>query len=515
MDSVPSDSSSPLEHRETLPILIAGATGYVGGRLATRLLEAGYQLRCLARTPAKTHRYEWAEDVEVVRGDVLEPESLVNAMRGCSAAYYLVHSMGGAEDFSEAEARGARNFRDAAEKVELERIVYLGGIVGDDDEALSKHLASRKRVGEILASGRTPVTEFRAAVIIGSGSISFEMLRYLTEVLPVMTTPRWVSTRCQPIAIEDVLEYLVLALDDTTQTSHIVPIGGEDVLTYRDMMQIYADEAGLTRRVIVPVPVLSPGLSSHWVGLVTPLPAGIARPLVDSLSHEVIVEGNTADELFDHRPIGYRDAVRRALQNIADSQVTTRWSDAGFSPADAIPGDPEWAGGTVLSEQRTVDVEATPEDVYWAVSRIGGDAGYYVMNWAWALRGLVDQLVGGPGLRRGRRHPTELRSGESLDFWRVVDADPGHSLELQAEMRMPGRGWLHFSIAETPGGSILEQTAYFVPRGLFGRLYWYAMFPFHALLFGRMARAIAKMAEERFANTRDGTATPVTPSTEA
>ncbi len=479
------------------PILVTGATGYVGGRLVTRLLEEGHEVRCLARTPAKALRYDWADRAEVVAGDVTDPQSLRTAMEGCAAAFYLVHSLGD-DGFEEEEARAAEHFRAAAAAAGVGRIVYLGGIVPDDDRDLSPHLASRKRVGEILATGPTPVTELRAAVIIGSGSISFEMLRYLTDVLPVMTTPRWVRTRCQPIAIRDVLAYLVAAVADTSDTSHVVPIGGRNVLSYQEMMQVYAEEAGLRRRIILPVPMLSPGLSSLWVGLVTPLPSGIASQLIDSLIVDVVVSGDAAATLFpDIEPVSYRHAVRRALRRLEDAAVPTRWSDAGAFPADPLPGDPEWAGGTVFDERREVASPAPPGDMYWAVARIGGSVGYYVMNWAWALRGLLDQLVGGPGLRRGRRHPTDLRPGESLDFWRVVDVEPGRCLELQAEMRVPGKAWLRFEIEETSSGSALAQTAFFAPKGLWGRMYWIAMFPFHALIFERMARAIAAAAEAR------------------
>lgn len=478
-----------------MKLLVTGATGYVGGRLVRSLIDAGHEVRCMVRTPAKALAYEWAEQAEVVRGDVLDSDSIDRAIAGCDAAYYLVHSMGSTTDFGPTEATGAENFRQAAERANVRRIVYLGGIVRG--EKLSHHLASRKRVGEILAAGAIAVTEFRAAIVIGSGSISFEMLRYLTEVLPIMTTPSWVRTKCQPIAIRDVLEYLVKALEQDDSANRVIEIGGADVLTYQEMMQIYAEEAGLARRTIIRVPVLSPGLSSLWIGLVTPLPSAVARPLIDSLEHEVVVIDDTAQTLFDHRPIGYRHAVTLALARIQNSEVVTRWSDAGYSPADAIPGDPDWAGGTVFSEKRTAESTATTDDLYWAVSRIGGDVGYYAVDWAWKIRGLLDKLVGGPGLRRGRRHATNLRPGEALDFWRVVDVDPGSSLELAAEMRVPGEAWLRFEVTATDTGSSLNQTAYFAPRGLLGRVYWLVMFPFHAAIFAGMARSITAAAERR------------------
>ncbi|CAN5782839.1 SDR family oxidoreductase [soil metagenome] len=474
-------------------VLVTGATGYVGGRLVSRLLEDGHEIRCLVRNEAKASRHPWSDDVQIMLGDVTDAASLDAALEGCDAAYYLVHSMGSSRHFSADEALGATTFRDAAGRAGTGRIVYLGGIVHGD--GLSTHLSSRQKVGEILAEGSVSVTEMRAAVIIGSGSISFEMLRYLTEVLPVMTTPTWVRTRCQPIAIRDVLEYLVAAIHDPSHSSRVVELGGADVLSYQEMMQIYAQEAGLRRRTIVPVPVLSPRLSSLWVGLVTPLPPSVARPLIDSLRHEVIVRRPEEAARFSHQPMGYRQAVRRALERADLDEVTTRWSDAGHSPATVIPGDPDWAGGTVFEDDRVLESTASAEALYEAVARIGGEVGYYALGWAWSVRGFIDQVVGGPGLRRGRRHPTDLRPGESLDFWRVLKVEPGHLLELEAEMRLPGRGWLRFEMSESATGSTLRQTAYFAPRGLWGRLYWVAVLPFHTLIFGRMARSVAARAE--------------------
>ncbi len=479
-------------------VLVLGATGYVGGRLVTRLLEQGYTVRVLARSPARAKRHSWSDDVELVVGDVLEPGTLIPAFAGCTAAYHLVHSIGTGDDFAETEATSAENVRDAAAAAGLRRLVYLGGM-GDDgsgDGALSAHLASRRRVGQILASGPTPVTELRAAVIIGSGSLSFEMLRYLTEVLPVMITPSWVSTRCQPIAIRDVLQYLVGVLDDPSDTNRVFDIGGPDVLTYADMMRTYAEVAGLPRRLILPVPVLSPRLSSHWIGLVTPLPARTARPLVDSLRHEVVVHDHGIDELVPHEPVSFREALELAVRRTGAGGVDTRWTDAGFSPADPIPGDPEWAGGTILADRQSVETSASPAALFEAFMRIGGANGYYVANWAWWIRGLADRVIGGPGLRRGRRHPTELRVGESLDFWRVVDVAEGKHLVLQAQMKVPGTAWLSWRVepGDDPGSSVLHQEALFAPRGLFGRLYWYTMLPFHWMIFRRMAHAVADHA---------------------
>jgi uncharacterized protein YbjT (DUF2867 family) len=476
--------------------LVTGATGYVGGRLVPRLLEAGHRVRCLTRDPAKLDLDPWRDQVEVVKGDVLDLDSLRTALHGCDFAYYLVHSMGHADDFGEADRTGAGNFRTAADEAALRRIVYLGGLGRSEDEALSKHLESRHEVGRVLAQGSTPVTEVRAAVVIGSGSVSFEMLRYLTEVLPIMTTPKWVRTRCQPIAIRDVLEILTRVLDDEP-VDRVLEVGGPEILTYEEMMQIYAEEAGLRRRLIVPVPVLSPGLSSRWVGLVTPLPVGVARPLVDSLRNEVIVHDDSLDRLFPFEPMGYRQAVQRALQRTTHLEVETRWSDANTSPASPRPTDPSWSGGAQFQDERVVDSPAPAEDVFWAFTRIGGEVGYYGFGWAWRLRGWLDSLVGGAGLRRGRRHPEDLRPGEALDFWRVRNVEPGRSLLLEAEMKLPGNAWLEWKAEPRDVGCRLTQTATFVPRGLLGRLYWFTLVPFHTFIFGAMARRIAAAGARR------------------
>lgn len=473
-------------------ILMTGASGYIGGRLVPRLVAAGHDVVCLTRDSSRLERVGWRSSVHVVEGDVLDRDGLVGAMKGCDAAFYLVHSMEqGSHDFTVRDREAALNFRSAADAVGLGRIVYLGGLGSGPN--MSRHLASRQEVGRLLAAGSTPVTELRAAVIIGSGSVSFEMLRYLTEVLPVMITPGWVRTRCQPIAVGDVLEILVSALEDETDSDHMLEIGGPDRLSYEEMMRTYAEVAGLTRRWIIPVPVLTPRLSSHWVGLVTPLPAGVAKPLVESLRTEVIVHDNTHAEETAGPLTPYREAVAQALTRSLAVDGDSRWSDA--DPGSATGADPRWAGGTVLVDERIIASSAPTGELYRAFSRIGGEGGYYTMDWAWRVRGFLDHLAGGVGLRQGRRHPEQVEVGDPIDFWRAVDVVPGRKLTLQAEMKLPGRAWLDFEATPTEHGSELRQTATFIPRGLMGRLYWWTLAPFHLAIFGRMARRIARVAE--------------------
>jgi uncharacterized protein YbjT (DUF2867 family) len=486
-------------------VLVTGASGYIGGRLVPELLDAGHTVRCLARTPSKLDDQVWRDRVEVVAGDVTDRASLDRALEGCGAAYFLVHSMGGPADFDEEDRRAAACFREAAAAAGVRRVVYLGGLGRDDDPALSRHLRSRHEVGQVLADGDVPVTELRAAIIIGSGSASFEMLRYLVEVLPVMVTPRWVDNRCQPIAIRDVLARLVASIADPDDAAnHVVEIGGPDVLTYREMMQTYAEVAGLARRRIVAVPVLTPKLSSRWVGLVTPLPTGLAKPLVESLINEVVVT-RPAEPLADHpAPMPFRRALELALERSADLQVSTRWSDAtlsGQTPADPLPTDPDWAGGSLLSDDQSITTPAPPAAVFAAVSGIGGDRGWYVTPFLWQARGWMDKLVGGVGMRRGRRHPDDLWVGDALDFWRVEAVEPSALVRLRAEMKLPGEAWLQWTIEPAGTGSELRQQAIFYPRGLLGRLYWYVLIPFHAVIFARMCAKIGQAAEEIAART--------------
>lgn len=481
-------------------VLVAGSTGYVGRRLIPELLAAGHRVRCLARRPAELGSEDWIDHVEVVAGDVTRPATLPPAFEGVTAAYYLIHSIGAGEDWRERDQRAALEFRRAAEAVGTRQIIFLGGLGDANVGELSPHLASRHEVGETLAGGSVPVTELRAAVIIGSGSASFEMLRHLTEVLPAMVCPRWVDTRCQPIGIRDLLVYAVGVLGNPGALGQVVEIGGADVVTYRQMMTGYAEVAGLRRRLIITVPILSPRLSSLWVGLVTPLPPSLARPLVDSLVNEVIVTDDLARRIVDHEPMTYRQTLELALRKVADLDVSTSWSGArlfGDDPADPMPSDAEWAGGTVLEDMQVTDSAASAEDLFAELEGIGGDRGWPVADLLWRARGIVDQLVGGIGLRRGRRNPDHLRVGDALDFWRVEAIERPGLLRLRAEMRLPGEAWLEWRVEPTADGSRLHQRARFHPRGLWGRAYWYALLPFHRFVFAPTASAITRDAERR------------------
>lgn len=482
---------------EPQTVLVTGATGYIGGRLVPELLGAGHRVRVLVRTPAKLEDAEWRDRVEVVEGDLGDGASVGSAMEGVDSAYFLVHSMGGTKDFAAQDREFSTTFRDAAADAGVARIVYLGGLGDDQDPDLSDHLKSRHEVGRLLADGPVPVTELRAAVIIGSGSASFEMLRSLVEVLPAMVTPRWVRNRCQPIAIRDVLFYLVAVISTPDAEGRVLEVGGDDVLTYADMMRTYARVAGLKKRLIQPVPVLTPTLSSRWVGLVTPLPAALARPLVESLISEVYVTDRPISAVIDHKPVDFERSLELALRRIEDLEVTTRWSDAalpGRTPADPLPTDPDWAGGRLLLDEQEVTTAAPAEAVFSTVEGIGGERGWYVTPLLWSARGVMDKLVGGVGMRRGRRHPDRMGVGDAVDFWRVEAVEPPSLIRLRAEMRLPGEAWLEWRIDTDDGRTRVRQRALFHPRGLLGRLYWYALVPFHVLIFKRMCHKIVAAA---------------------
>lgn len=563
-------------------VLVTGATGYIGARLVPRLLEAGYPVRCLVRSPRKLADRPWASDprVEVVAADLGESSELAEAMRGCGPAFYLVHAMMSAGgDYAARDRDMARAFAQAAARAGLTRIIYLGGL-GETGDGLSEHLRSRREVEQALAgagsdpnsdpgsdadpdidadtgagrgegatpgaaastgAGPVPLTTFRAAMIIGSGSASFEILRYLVERLPVMVTPRWVGTLCQPIAIRNVLQYLVSALDEPATVGRTLDIGGPDIVSYRDLMQTMAAARGLRRRIILPVPVLTPTLSALWIHLVTPLSHRIARPLAEGLRNRVVCRNDDAARLMPQRLLGVREAIATALDLEARRRVESSWSAAG-----PIPGDPDWAGGALFTDERSTIVQASAAATFRAVCRVGGPYGWHRGHWLWRLRGAIDRLAGGPGLRRGRRDPERVSFGEALDFWRVTAVERDTRLELRAEMRLPGEALLAFTIepagaresdddhhdrtravaqalaqahasesagsaspsasanaaaADTRGAERvatscrLTQTARFLPRGLGGLLYWYAVMPFHALVFDGLLRGIAAAAE--------------------
>lgn len=473
-------------------IAVAGATGYIGGRLVPQLLEHGFAVRCLARTPAKLSDRSWArnERAEIVAADLGDSAALAQDLADCDVAFYLVHSMSSAgKTYADEDRKLAISFATAARAAGVSRIIYLGGL-GSDAGGLSEHLASRREVESALASTGVPVTVLRAAMIIGSGSASFEILRYLVERLPVMITPRWVSTECQPIAVRNVIAYLIGCLNRPETVGETFDIGGPEILRYRTMMEVMAEELGLGRRWVIPVPVLSPRLSSYWIHLVTPLSHDIAKPLAEGLKNRVVCAEDRITALIPQKLLTVREAIRAALCKLAEHDVETSWSMAG-----PIPGDPDWAGGTVFHDDRRIAIEAPAEAVFRAVCRVGGGHGWYAADWLWIVRGWMDRLVGGPGLRRGRRDPESVGYGEALDFWRVVGLERDRRLSLRAEMKLPGEALLEFRLEERPeGGCWLNQTARFKPRGLMGLLYWYAVVPLHQVVFRGMLAGIEREA---------------------
>lgn len=471
-------------------ILLTGATGYVGGRLLKAFEEAGFAVRCLARRP-EFLAGRIAPSTAVVRGDCLDPASLVPALEDVDTAYYLVHSMGSKGSFEENDRLAAMNFGEACRTAGVRRIIYLGGL-GETGAELSKHLKSRQETGQALRSAGVPVIELRASIVLGSGSLSFELIRALVERLPVMLCPSWVRMKAQPIHIQDVIRYLLAAIDLPQGESRLYEIGGADQVSYQEIMMEYARQRGL-RRFFLPVPVLTPYLSSLWLGLTTPVYSRIGRKLIESIKNPTVVRDDAALRDFDIEPAGLRESIERAMRNEDRELAATRWSDSissGSAPRS-------WGGvrfGSRIVDSRSIRVDGSPAKAFTPIRRIGGEAGWYYANWLWKLRGFLDLLTGGVGLRRGRRDPERLDVGDTLDFWRVESYEHDRRLRLTAEMKLPGRAWLEFEVKPHGGGSIIHQTAVFDPVGLSGLLYWYAAYPLHAMIFSGMLRALAARA---------------------
>ncbi|MFJ6415565.1 SDR family oxidoreductase [Paeniglutamicibacter sp. NPDC091659] len=480
-------------------IAVTGASGYIGGRLVPLLLENGHEVRVLTRRKDALRDVPWRAEVEVIEGDLTDLQAAQELCRGASVLYYLVHSMGGTSDFAPLEERCARTIVQAAGTEGIERFVYLSGLHPSGE--LSRHLSSRVKVGEILEASGIPTLTLQAGLIIGSGSASFEMVRHLTDVLPVMPAPHWVLNKVQPIAVRDALHYLGRAAELSPEVSGAFDIGGPDAHSYGDMMRLYADAARIRRPVIWALPVLTPWLAAQWVNLVTPIPRSLAIPLVESLQHDCVMRNRDIDAVIE-RPegglTGYRRAVELALAKMEADTVETTWATAHAleSPAEPLPSDPQWAGRTVYTDVRERETTAAPNDLFTVIQGIGGDTGYYSLPGAWAVRGFMDKLAGGVGLRRGRRSRQSLALGDALDWWRVEELVPNELLRLRAEMRVPGRAWLELSVKPIPGGSRYRQRAVFFPHGLAGRLYWLSILPFHGVIFSSMARRITTAAEK-------------------
>ena len=480
------------------PILVTGATGYVGGRLIPVLLEAGYRVRAMGRSLEKMAGRPWANHprVELAAGDVMDPASLARAAKGSRTAYYLVHSMlSGKDRFAAADRQAAHNMVAAAAGAGLTRMIYLGGL-SENLEPASKHLRSRLEVGRILQAGPVPTTHLRTPVILGSGSASFEILRYLVDRLPIMIAPRWLRSRNQPIAIRNALGYLAGCLEQPETIGRTFDVGGPEIITYQELLHLYAREAGLRRRLILPVPVLTPKLSAYWIHFVTPVPAAIAMPLTEGLTSEAICTENRIQDLVPQKLLTCREAIRLALDRLVQERVDTCWMDAGTAEAPewARCGDAEWAGGTILRCGYRVELDATAQQVWAPVQRIGGRTGWYHADFLWRLRGIIDRLAGGVGLRRGRRNAEKIAAGDALDFWRVLEVSPNRRLLLLAEMKTPGEALLDIHVSPTPSGKTeLRLLSRFLPRGLAGILYWYVLYPFHEWVFYGMLAALARV----------------------
>jgi uncharacterized protein YbjT (DUF2867 family) len=483
--AIPSPDDSPL-------ILVTGATGYVGGRLWRRLEDLGHRVRCLVRSPERLLG-RVGPTTEVVRGDVFEPATLRQALKGVRSAYYMIHSMGSREGFEDLDRQGAQNFSAAARDAGVEQIIYLGGLA-PEDQTLSPHLRSRHEVGKILRESGVPTIELRASIVLGSGSLSFEMIRALVERLPAMITPKWVKVEAQPIAIDDMLRYLIESLD-LAPNSRVFEIGGADRASYGDLMREYARQRGL-RRIMVPVPVLTPRLSSLWLGLVTPLYARVGKKLIESIEIPTVINDHTAAQEFTVRPQGMRESIATALRYEEGEFSETSWFDA-VSSAGPQKSRAGIRYGNRLLDARSISVDVNSSEAFAPIRRIGGGNGWYAYDLLWKIRGWLDLLFGGVGLRRGRRDPESLHVGDAVDFWRVERFEPDHLLRLRAEMKVPGRAWLEFEVEPTGSGSTIRQTAIYDPEGLFGLIYWYTLFPVHGPVFSGMLEGIAQKASRR------------------
>lgn len=484
-------------------VLLTGATGYIGGRLVPELLKAGHTVRCFARSPQRLEAFYWSNSIVAYQGDASDSESLSKAMKGVDTAYFFIHSM--TEDnrgnFADHDLQMARNFAMCAEHAGVKQIIYLGGLGDEGDADLSEHLISRHDVGVALASGNVPVTEFRAGVIIGAGSASFELLRSGVDVSPVMIMPKWVTTKCQPIAIKDVLWYLTEAVTNKDVRGEVIEIGGKDITTYKDMMLAYSHLSGLKNRYIFCVPILSPHLSSIWIGLFTPLPVPLAKSLVLGLANEVIVRDDKAQRLIPRETMNLHEALAEATNSTKEGNMGTTWTDTELSdltdPAAPLPSDPHWSGPLLYENKQSRTTTASDEDVWKTITGIGGERGWFTLNKLWSLRGLLDGISGGIGLGRGRRHPDDLRIGDTIDNWRVDQMKELQLLRLRAEMKLPGLAWLEWKIGEDNGMTTVTQWARYVPNSLIGRVYWWILKPVHHFLFKRMLDAVTYRAEHK------------------
>jgi uncharacterized protein YbjT (DUF2867 family) len=481
--------------QQTTKLLVTGTTGYVGGRLVPRLLQHGYPVRVISRRISQLGGRPWKDQVEITHGDVYKPETLFQVFEDIYAAYYMIPGLGRSGSPHSMDISAAQQFGRAALRAGVKRIIYLGGL-GDPCSQLSNHLHSRQQIGEALRGSGIPVTEFRAAVIVGSGSTTFELIRYLTERIPIIFLPSWGKSRIQPIAISNVIDYLVAALENQQSINEIIDIGGAGIHTLSEMMKIYAQVRGL-KRIHIHLPVKIPRIASYWTHLTTPLPNHIARRLINDLCNDVLIENDRAATLFpDIHPVGYEQAVASALRKLDAGDVETSWSDSVYSGSTLAPSGTFHNEEGMVYEQRQAVITALPSDVFNVVTHVGGEHGWFFMNWAWRLRGFIDRIGGGVGLQRGRRNPDELRVGDAVDFWRVEAIEPNKLIRLRAEMKVPGRAWLQFEISPHSNHKInVRQTAIFAPKGLSGTLYWYALYPIHKMLFSGMIRKIAEKSE--------------------